>query len=384
MTLQEESRLSFYKKIADISTHANVVLVQHTDTRQVFVRKELTVYEKGVYDYLMAHPARFFPKIYECIESDGRLILIEEYVQGRNLEEYLDEKGKLSEAEAVSLMQHVCYSLMSLHGLNPPIIHRDLKPSNILLANDGRILLIDFNAARNFDGKKDADTVIIGTKKYAAPEQYGYAQTDARTDVYALGVILNRMLTGKYPSKEVYPGKMGDIIRKCIQFDPAARYQSVGELMRDLSGKGRTDAAYANAGEGAFASERDAYSAYGKKKKSRRQTRIWFLPPGFRTLRWWKMLLGAIYYAFLWNYGLTLQIHTYAGVPAEGKALWVNRIAVLVVGMLWPFLWFNYGGIHRHLPLMKKRSVKWIGYVLYSFIIMFGALIVVVLLEKSL
>ncbi|MCD8149512.1 MAG: serine/threonine protein kinase, partial [Clostridiales bacterium] len=315
------SRLSYYKKIAEISTHKNVVLVQHVETKKIYVRKDLTVYDRGIYFDLMTHTSRFFPKIYECIESEGTLILVEEYIQGQNLEEYLEEKGILAESEVRSLMLDVCEALKDLHNRPVPVIHRDLKPSNILLTADHQIKIVDFNIARNYESGQGNDTVIMGTRKYAAPEQYGYAQTDARTDLYALGVMMNYLLTGKYPSEEIFSEELEPVIRKCIQFDPDRRYQSAAELQRDLMiGEDAHKAKTGDAKHGRRMGTRQQMSAdetamgeisegsrMGRPSASSTKTDVQgkekkylFLPPGFRTGTAWKVLLAVIGYATLW------------------------------------------------------------------------------------
>ncbi|MCC8151631.1 MAG: serine/threonine protein kinase [Lachnospiraceae bacterium] len=403
MTLQEESRLSYYKKIAEISTHKNVVLVQHVETKKIYVRKDLTVYDRDIYLELMAHTSRFFPEIYECVESGGTLILVEEYIQGQNLEEYLEEKGTLTEGEVRTLMSDVCEALSDLHNRPVPVIHRDLKPSNILLTADHQIKIVDFNIARNYESGQGCDTVIMGTKKYAAPEQYGYAQTDARTDFYALGVTMNYLLTGKYPSEEFFSGELEPIIRKCIQFDPDRRYQSAAELQRDLmiredarqektgdekhggrmGTRQQMSADEAAIGEIGESSRMGRSSVSGTKTDAQgREKKHPFLPPGFRTGTAWKALLAVIGYASLWFFGLTLTVDDVNGMPETGLLLCANRICFISIGMLCIFFWFNYMDVHRYLPLMKKRGWKIVGYVLYTVLIVTVIMVVLTCIEN--
>ncbi|MCD8217105.1 MAG: serine/threonine protein kinase [Clostridiales bacterium] len=403
MTLQEESRLSYYKKIAEISTHKNVVLVQHIETKKIYVRKDLTVYDRDIYLDLMVYTSQFFPGIYECIESEGTLILVEEYIQGQNLEEYLEEKGTLAEAEVRLLVSDICEALKDLHNRPVPVIHRDLKPSNILLTADHQIKIVDFNIARNYESGQGSDTVIMGTRKYAAPEQYGYAQTDARTDLYALGVMMNYLLTGKYPSDEIFFGEMEPIIRKCIQFDPDQRYQSAAELQRDLMiGEGARQANMGDAGHGGrIGTRQQRYAdevAIGEAKEGSRMGRPSasgtktdvqgrekkhpLLPPGFRTGTAWKALLAVIGYATLWFFGLTLTVDDGNGMPETGLLLCANRTYFISIGMLCIFFWFNYMDVHRYLPLMKKRGWKIIGYVLYTVLITVAILVILTCIEN--
>ena len=107
------------------------------------------------------------------------------------------------------------------------------KPENVIIRGDEAVL-IDFDASRIVKEDQRADTVVLGTTGYAAPEQYGISQTDGRADIYSLGVLLNIMLTGKHPSMELAPGKLGRIVQRCTQINPKKRYKNVLYLMEDL------------------------------------------------------------------------------------------------------------------------------------------------------
>ena len=113
-------------------------------------------------------------------------------------------------------------------------VHRDIKPENIMITNNGTVKLIDFNASRIYDKNKSSDTISLGTIGYASPEQLGINQSDARTDIYALGVLMNVMLTGKPPEIKLYNGKLKKVIVKCTQTIPDNRYKNVKELKRNL------------------------------------------------------------------------------------------------------------------------------------------------------
>lgn len=112
-------------------------------------------------------------------------------------------------------------------------VHRDIKPENVILRGSEAVL-IDFDASRIFKSENTSDTRVLGTTGYAAPEQYGIAQTDERADIYSLGVLLNIMLTGKHPSKELASGRLGRIVQKCTMVNPKKRYQNVLYLMEAL------------------------------------------------------------------------------------------------------------------------------------------------------
>lgn len=361
MTLEEQCRLSYYKKIADISTHTNVSLVQHVESMRIFVKKEQTVYNKQIYEYLMQCNNPHVPKIYECVEDEDKLIIIEEYIHGESLAARLAQVGVYSEAEVCQLMITICDVLEQLHYLPVPVIHRDLKPENILVQENGYVKIIDFNTAKQYEEGRGQDTIIMGTREYAAPEQYGFKQSDARTDIYAMGVMMNYLLTREYPRIFVYLEKskklerMTYIIRKCTAFDPEERYQNVMELRKDLQ-------AVLEKKQGVGELEKVLRTQKGKRS---------FAPPGFRTRTFWKMLLGSVGYIFIFWLGFTIEITDSAGNPAIGYELWAYRIIVLVWLLLTVAFCANYMGLQKLFPMPKKPYLKWLGCAGWSFVFFF-------------
>lgn len=198
-----------------------VTLVTDPDTGIRYVRKELRG-SHSIYQQLQALPHPYLPKILWVEQHQDSITLLEEYIAGANLAEI-----KLPEKQVVSLMEELCEALVFLH--NRGILHRDIKPSNLLLSADGHIRLIDFDAAREEKPSSDSDTHLLGTKGYAPPEQYGFAQTDARADIYAVGVTMKQLL-GKRAEKRPYR----HILHKCTEFAPKRRYQTAGALLRAL------------------------------------------------------------------------------------------------------------------------------------------------------
>lgn len=170
------------------------------------------------------------PQIMETAEQDGMVLVLEEYIQGDSLA-YLLEGALFSHAEARKITMQLCNALWVLHQLGA--VHRDIKPENVMIRGSEAIL-IDFDASRIFKSDTNQDTQILGTTGYAAPEQYGIAQTDERADIYSLGVLLNIMLTGKHPSKELASGRLGRIVQKCTMVNPEERYKSVLYLVEAL------------------------------------------------------------------------------------------------------------------------------------------------------
>lgn len=178
------------------------------------------------------------PSILECVDGGDRLIVIMEFVPGRTLAEELEARGP-SRGLAADLFPKLCEAVRELHeGFDPPIVHRDLKPSNIMVCADS-LCIIDFGISRSFSEGAEEDTSHFGTRHYAPPEQYGFGQTDARSDVYALGALLYFMLVGKAPDAAArqdsfahpdVPEPLRLVIRRACAFDPDDRYESVARL----------------------------------------------------------------------------------------------------------------------------------------------------------
>lgn len=183
-----------------------------------------------VYRKLLGISCPNLPQIMETAERDGMVAVLEEYIQGDSLA-YLLEGALFSHAEARKITMQLCNALWVLHNMGA--VHRDIKPENVIIRGSEAIL-IDFDASRIFKSDTNQDTQILGTTGYAAPEQYGIAQTDERADIYSLGVLLNIMLTGKHPSKELASGRLGRIVQKCTMVNPEKRYKSVLYLMEAL------------------------------------------------------------------------------------------------------------------------------------------------------
>ncbi|ALC89400.1 serine/threonine protein kinase [Bacillus sp. FJAT-18017] len=191
------------------------------------------------------HPA--LPRIVDIIDNRDRIFVIMDYIEGEPLDKILDEYGAQPQELVIEWAKQLCEVLDYLHTRNPTIIYRDMKPANVMLKPDGNLKLIDFGIAREYKEQNLADTVSLGTKGYAAPEQFGgKGQTDPRTDVYCLGVTLYHLVTGHNPSEppyELYPirywnphlsGGLERIIEKCTQLNPDDRYQSCAELLYAL------------------------------------------------------------------------------------------------------------------------------------------------------
>ncbi|GKX28715.1 hypothetical protein SH1V18_11950 [Vallitalea longa] len=190
------------------------------------------------------HP--LIPQIVDIEEDADYLYIIEEYVQGVNLEEYRKQNKNIGEKTIVDIAMQICDVLEYLHTRKPyPIIFRDLKPGNIMLTDGNKIKFVDFGIAREYKYNSDTDTVLLGTRGFAAPEQYGLGQSDIRTDIYSFGVTLYYLISGNNitsTKKELYINEYGSysdslqkIIENCIKIHPNERYQSVKEIKEELT-----------------------------------------------------------------------------------------------------------------------------------------------------
>ena len=168
------------------------------------------------------------PEILDSVLCEDGHVVLEEFIDGISV---ADVAGKYTYRGAKAVVTGVCKAVQSLHDRK--IIHRDIKPENILISAKGVVKLIDLNASRIPKGK-DKDTVLLGTIGYASPEQFGVGESDERSDIYAIGVLLNVMLTGEHPSKCLAKGRAGKIVQRCTQIDPNSRYSSAFELIGAL------------------------------------------------------------------------------------------------------------------------------------------------------
>ncbi len=360
MTLEEESRLSFYKELTVIDDKKNVILVQHIDTKELYVKKRLDIYSKDVYEQLAHTYVYGIPVIKECIEDEGSLVVVEEYIQGKNLKQLMDEHGLFTERQAYQIALELAQILTGLQSLSPPVIHRDIKPSNIIIEKNGHIHLIDFNAARHVSDKKNEDTRMLGTVYFAAPEQYGFGQSDQRTDIYGFGATINYLMTGDKPGAGIARCRFTDILTRCLKVDVNDRYSSAGELLQMLKNKINTgvrqpcndmlhvvkvllDRQYNN-----------------HKEQSERINSSWrkYLLPGFRSLNLVYCILAILWYAFvIWmTSGFTVS-DGHTGIMITGLELLLYKITVFLMFMGLTLWIGNYLGVRRKLPGMKNNIV---------------------------
>jgi len=211
------------------SPRGSVELLRRRSDGRRFIFRRYTG-EASVYRALQQTDNPHLPAIHRVEEADGECAVLTEYITGDTLA-YLLEGSLLSEAEAADILRQLCLALKDLHALGA--VHRDIKPENVILAGSTAVL-IDFDAARIVKPDSSADTQVLGTTGFAAPEQYGFSQTDARSDIYSLGVLLNVMLTGKHPSVTLTESPLRSVVETCTAISADRRFQSVDELQTAL------------------------------------------------------------------------------------------------------------------------------------------------------
>lgn len=361
--------MSDYKIISALNEEHKVYLVQSALSDKVYVQKILDVYNIRVYEYLYRNPVSGIPRIINYYEDGNQLIVIEEYISGTSLQEKIDNSD-LSVSDIRSYMIMLCNILEALHSMTPPIIHRDIKPSNIIITSYNYAMLLDFNAAKQFSGQHESDTVLIGTPGYAAPEQYGFGSSSPKTDIYSLGIVLREMLGSITLTSDIAPilHRLNLIAERCTQMTPAARYQSVAELK--------------NAVSQSYYPAQHSTSAAGNPSQYAHQNHgsdFRFLPPGFRTRTPWKMLLSSVAYLFIIWLCLSLELeNTY------GAKLWLERIFCLGMFIFAIFCSFNYLNVQNILPLCKSKNrfLHYVGIILLDVAVIFALFVIMFIIES--
>ncbi|NLV57520.1 MAG: protein kinase [Clostridiales bacterium] len=180
---------------------------------------------------------RGLPRFVGEFENENYLCVVREYVEGMPLDRFV-ARCKPTQEKAVEWALSLCDILAYLHGRVPPVIHRDIKPQNLIVDPQGELWLIDFGISRLFDPSKAEDTVSCGTKNFSSPEQYGYAQTDARADLFSMGILLGWLLTGECKRELILPGianrRLRHIVEKCTAFAPRDRYATAARVRAGL------------------------------------------------------------------------------------------------------------------------------------------------------
>ena len=213
----------------------NLDLVQNKFTRQLMVRRISPAADYPVLQTLCRIKHRNLMEIYDVKTQDGVCISLCEYINGMTLDMRVEYYQPFDIRSAKDILCQICDGLSQLH-ING-IVHRDIKPGNVMITDDGTVKIIDYSISRLIKPEQRKDTTVLGTAGYASPEQFGFTQTNGKTDIYACGVLLNYLLTGKLPNEQLHQGLLTAVIQQCIEIDENKRFASADELKKVLQGK---------------------------------------------------------------------------------------------------------------------------------------------------
>ncbi|MDO5786049.1 MAG: serine/threonine-protein kinase [Eubacteriales bacterium] len=254
-----------------LGNRSDVTLIREA-SGQLYVRRIIPAEKVSVYQTLQSLHAPHIPEIISITEiSAEQYEVIEAYIEGQTLEHILSSRGLLPEDQAAVYITQLCDALEIVHKAG--IIHRDIKPENIIITADDTLYLLDFDISRVHKRGQHADTDFMGTKGYAAPEQFGFQQTSVSTDIYAIGVVLNEMITGQLPQEALPYSSIRRIIIRCTDIDPTRRYRSVKQLKNALH----------------IYLTKEAAPLVGMLRSV----------PGFRSWTGWKMIIAASFYVLM-------------------------------------------------------------------------------------
>lgn len=350
-TLQMQYMEEQYETLTSLGKEGGqTFLVKDKRTGRIFVKKYVTSDVALLYERLRGIKNRNLTTIYEVVSHQEKGMIIEEYISGMTLREYIEERTVIAPDEVVRIIGELCVALNAVHKQD--IIHRDLNPNNIILTGDGVVKLIDFGIAREVKENCACDTTILGTVGYAAPEQFGFMQSDVRTDIFALGILMNEMLTGNQIGQQLYKEEpFASIIKKCTEIDPEKRFQTVSDLEKALE---------------VFSS-----NVIGNDIKgiiTRKGSRVKWLP-GFRTGILWKNIIASFGYGFmilstyifLESYTVTLEVFLLESL-AVFLYIWMSVLVIVNAAD-----WDRKLPIFREMPLMLRIIFRFvIGMIIFE------------------
>lgn len=227
----KESEDSSTFLVKETATGILCVLKWGRNRQTEFLRNEMEIMKKMADRKLSG-----IPKTYRIFEENGEVYLVREYIEGMSLAQMVLQKGGISEAEICRISRKICQTAEQFQNPDEPMIHRDIKPENIVVTPGSEVVFIDFGTMRSYKKDGSRDTFVVGTRGTAAPEQYGYTQTDQRTDVYAIGQTMLYMVSESYEMNQLsecaVSRRMKKIIEKACSFEPDKRYGDAAQLRR--------------------------------------------------------------------------------------------------------------------------------------------------------
>lgn len=229
----EQNLSDNFEKIATVKNtdKSKIFLFKHKNSDKMLVERISANRNDDVFKSLKNKNNTNLVNIVEVCSDDEGVIVLEDYVDGRNLQEIIDTE-KISKKVACKWTYQICNALIELHEMG--IVHRDIKPANIIINRQDDAVLIDLSIARKISASGKGDTENLGTVGYAAPEQYGITQSGKTTDIYSLGVLLNIMLTGVHPAVDTPRGAVKRIVNKATSTRISKRYQNAVQMKKDL------------------------------------------------------------------------------------------------------------------------------------------------------
>lgn len=333
-----------YEKLTNLGGEdSQTFLAKDKMSGRIVVKKYVTYDVALLYEKIRDIQNKYVVTVYEVALSGKMGIVITEFVSGITLREYMEERAAIAPDEVVRIIGELCVALEAIHKQD--IIHRDLNPNNIILTGDGVVKLIDFGIAREVKENCACDTTILGTVGYAAPEQFGFMQSDERTDIFALGILMNVMLTGNQTGQQLYKEEpLASIIKKCTEIDPNNRFQAVSDLEKAL--------------------EAISSNVIGNDIKGiiiRKGSRVKWLP-GFRSGILWKNIIASLGYGFmilstyifLESYTVTLEVFLLESL-AVFLYIWMSVLVIVNVAN-----WDRKLPVFRKMPLMLRIIFRFI------------------------
>ena len=323
--------------------NSSTQLCSDPESERLYIVKRLDISMLGVLKKIENRELPNTPAIRHISEKNGYIEVMSDYVSGTPLCDVLASSGLLKEERAVAYALDICTALEALHAAG--VIHRDVNPNNVIITCSDRAVLIDYGIARGFTEGKPKDTVILGTPGYAAPEQFGFAQSDAKTDVYALGVLLNVMITGCEPDVKYADGYYGRVVKRCTSIDAEKRYGSASALKKALL---KRDAGFKESAERFFSSI-----------------------PGIRTKNPFLIFISVTGHAFLIYYFATVMKNNFqtVGTGEQDNSLFgmigYSLFQLFLYASSYTFA-FNPANVWQYLPL--KNSKPWVRRFVFTLI----------------
>ena len=306
------NNLSEYRELYHYDDKHSLVISQITG--DVRMMKTLTHYDESVYVYLCSNPSKYIPIIYGIFkDTNNNLIVIEEFIQGNTFDVLMNDRT-MPDKKKLNYFLDLLKGLSFLHNAPNPIIHRDLKPSNLMITEKGEIKILDYDAAKVYKPNSNGDTTFLGTVGVAAPEQYGFMQSDPRSDVYAVG----KMLAAAFPNDS----RIQKIAEKASSFDPANRYSNARELSDALT----------------------------RKIHPKTKLKNPFPPPGFRTKKWWKIIIAS--FGYLWYIIFLVGFHSYSTTIIDTAAY----IFYVIYPLFLIDICFSWTGLYDSLPFIQHKN----------------------------